>query len=254
MIDRRTLLLLGGGALVGGVAVEMVRYLGRAAPPAEERRDRQQPAPAERRSTPQRSVPERPDKVYRLVVLSPGAPVEIMREGGGNRGYDRLFRELRLRGYVEGRNLEVRRLTAIGRSEKDWGVVAREAVAWGPDIMHVSATRMALLVKEQTSTIPIVWTGLDPIAAGLVTSLARPGDNVTGFSSDAGSEMWQKMIQLVLEAVPSARSLGLLSPPDMWTGPIGDTFRAGAARLGVTLEPVLVAGGVGEAALRSVFS
>jgi hypothetical protein len=95
MIDRRTLLQLGGGALVGGIAVEAVRYLfGR--PPALEQRDRR-PSVAE-----QRSMPEPAGRVYRLLVLSPSALVENMREGGNSRGYDILFRELRLRGYVEG--------------------------------------------------------------------------------------------------------------------------------------------------------
>jgi putative tryptophan/tyrosine transport system substrate-binding protein len=247
MIDRRTLLQWGTAALAGGIVAESVRYFV-SRPPAQGRVD------PEASVAEQRSTPAPIGKVYRLVVLSPGARVEDMREEGNNRGYDRLFRELRLRGYVEGQNLEIKRLNAIGLAEKDWSNVAREAVAWDPDIMHVTATRMALLVKERTATIPIVFNGLDPIAMGLVPNIARPGANITGFASDAGSELWQKMMQLVLEAVPGARSIGILSPPDMWDGPIGDAFRAGALKLGVPLQPVFVAGGVDEAALRRVFS
>jgi putative tryptophan/tyrosine transport system substrate-binding protein len=111
---------------------------------------------------------------------------------------------------------------------------------------------MALLVKQRTETIPIVFMGLDPIAMGLVTNLARPGANITGFSTDAGAEIWQKTMQLVLEAVPSARAIGILSPPDMWDGPIGDSFRAGAFKLGIAVQPVVVAGGIDAAALRRV--
>src|SRR5262245_25971812 len=142
MIDRRILLHWGAAALVGGVAVETVRFLVNRQP-APERSERVASA------APQRPFPPPADRVYRLAMISPSGRLEEMREGGGANS-DRLFRELRLRGYVEGQNLQVKRLNAIGLAEKDWSNIAREAVAWGPDVIHVRATRMALLVKEQT--------------------------------------------------------------------------------------------------------
>ena len=72
----------------------------------------------------------------------------------------------------------------------------------------------ALAAKSATSTIPIVFTGVaDPVVAGLVTSLARPGGNLTGFSS-LGGELVRKLLELLSEIVPQASVIALLVNPN----------------------------------------
>jgi putative ABC transport system substrate-binding protein len=65
-------------------------------------------------------------------------------------------------------------------------------------------------LKEATSTIPIVAMTTDPVQAGLVTSMARPGGNITGVSIDTGLELWEKRLQLFREVVPTISKLAIL--------------------------------------------
>ena len=73
----------------------------------------------------------------------------------------------------------------------------------------VSSDAIARTARAATGTIPIVWVGGDPIQAGLVTSLARPGGNLTGVTVQEGGEIWGKRLQILKEAVPSASKGGV---------------------------------------------
>jgi len=79
-------------------------------------------------------------------------------------------------------------------------------------ILATGAPSSALAAKTATSTIPIVFTGGDPVAAGLVASLARPGGNLTGMTFMEG-ELMPKQVELLSELVPQARVIGLLVNP-----------------------------------------
>ena len=80
------------------------------------------------------------------------------------------------------------------------------------DLIVVSGTTPALAAKSATTTIPIVMvTNSDPVGTGLVTSLARPGGNVTGFSS-LGTELNTKRLEVLKDAVPKLARVGLLRP------------------------------------------
>ena len=107
-------------------------------------------------------------------------------------------------GYIEGRNLVLDRRYGDGKMERlpDLaGELVRakvEVIVTGTNI-HVAAARRA------TSTIPIVMVFADdPVRAGFVASLARPGGNVTGLSADASSELWGKYLSMLKELVPKA--------------------------------------------------
>src|SRR6266567_2907889 len=95
-----------------------------------------------------------------------------------------VFRqELRDLGYVEGRNLVIEYRNAEGKLEQ-LPVLAAELVALKVDVIVAAGTPPALAAKQATRTLPIVFAAaVDPIASELVTSLARPGGNVTGSSS-----------------------------------------------------------------------
>src|SRR5262249_7785965 len=94
---------------------------------------------------------------------------------------------LRDLGYVEGKNIGFVYRTAEGESGR-YADLAAELVRLQVDIIVADTSGMALAVKQATNTIPIVMAGLptDPVQAGLVASLARPGGNVTGLTNVAG--------------------------------------------------------------------
>ena len=91
-----------------------------------------------------------------------------------------------------------------------------------------------------TATIPIVMANsADPVSAGLVASLARPGGNVTGFAQDPGDEIFGKRLELLKEALPNLSRVGILRNPDFAPNRSRLTsMREAALVLGLTLVPV----------------
>jgi putative ABC transport system substrate-binding protein len=108
---------------------------------------------------------------------------------------------LRDLGYVEGRNLVIEYRDAEGKLERH-PALAAELVGLKVDVIVAGATLAALAAKQATQTIPIVFTlSVDPVADGLVTSLARPGGNVTGMSV-LSPELVGKRLELLTQTVP----------------------------------------------------
>ena len=128
-----------------------------------------------------RAYAQQSAKLYRIAIVDPGAPVDKMQEFAGADWpyFSSLFKELRSVGYFEGQNLVVERLSGGGQTE-DFSEMARRAVQWMPDVILVGSTRVVLSLKAATSTIPIVGVTSDPVAAGIVSNLARPGGNIRG--------------------------------------------------------------------------
>jgi putative ABC transport system substrate-binding protein len=113
-------------------------------------------------------------------------------------------------GYVEGQNVAIEFRGAEGDYDR-LPALAVDLVARKVDVI-VATAQSALAARNATSTIPIVFAGLgggDPVADGLVASLARPGGNLTGFSSLA-IELNPKRLELLSELVPQASVIGLL--------------------------------------------
>ena len=155
-----------------------------------------------------------PRKVYRIAILHPSHPVSDLAENGRIRYYREFFRELRQLGYIEGKNLVVERYSGEGRIDH-YPKLAREAAARNPDVIFVITNGMADVLKEVTSTIPIVALTADPVPSspvqpGLVKNLARPGGNITGVSVDAGLALWEKRLQLFREVVPTISKLAIV--------------------------------------------
>jgi putative ABC transport system substrate-binding protein len=150
--------------------------------------------------------------------------------------YRALFDELRRLGYVEGQNLRIERYSGGGRAEK-YASLARDVVRSRPDLIFTQTTRLVSHFKAATASIPIVAYLSDPVAHGLVASLARPGGNITGIMSDAGLEIYGKSLELLKEAAHALSRIGFLNPHSLWDQPIGQATREAAERLGVVLIP-----------------
>src|SRR2546425_52155 len=123
------------------------------------------------------------------------------------------FRQgLRELGYVEGRNLVIEYRDAEGKLER-FPALAAELVALKVDVIVASGTLAALAAKQATRTVPIVFSpAADPVASGLVTSVARPGGNVTGLSL-LYSELVGKWLELLKQAIPGVSRVAVLWQP-----------------------------------------
>jgi ABC-type uncharacterized transport system substrate-binding protein len=116
-------------------------------------------------------------------------------------------------GYVEGQNLAIEYRWAEGRYDR-LPALATDLVGRRVDvIVATGGDHSALAAKSATSTIPIVFTGGDPVAIGLVASLSRPGANLTGFSIIT-AELHPKLLELISELVPQAGVIALLVNPN----------------------------------------
>ena len=119
---------------------------------------------------------------------------------------------LRDLGYVEGRNVVIEVRDAEGRNER-FPALAAELVALKVDVIVAVGTPNALAAKQATKTIPVVFTALaDPVTSGLVTSLARPGGNITGLSYLAPEQVGKRLERLK-EAVPRVSRVAVLWQP-----------------------------------------
>jgi putative ABC transport system substrate-binding protein len=132
-----------------------------------------------------------------------------------------FFEELRRLGYVEATNLVVDRYAAAGKSD-NYPQIVRDLLQSKPDLIVVFLSHeLTIQFGKATSSIPIVASMGDPVAAGIVTNLARPEANITGVAADAGIEMQGKHLELLREAVPSASRVAYLSPRLQWEGAWG---------------------------------
>jgi putative ABC transport system substrate-binding protein len=113
-------------------------------------------------------------------------------------------------GYVEGRNVAIEYRSVDTRNERLPGIVS-DLVGRRVAVIVGNSTAAALAAKAATQTIPIVFRiGGDPVASGLVPSLARPGGNVTGVTT-LGVEQGPKRLQLLLEILPADAAVALLT-------------------------------------------
>jgi len=150
-------------------------------------------------------------KVYRIAIGHPIVPVTDLNQASkGSFVIAAIFEELTRLGYVEGRNLLIERYSGEGRADQ-YPDLARQMVSRNPDLIIAINSFFVLDVKDATSTIPIVAAFGAPVELGIVTSLARPGGNITGVTVDVGTEQWLKRVQLLKEAVPQITRLGVLN-------------------------------------------
>src|SRR5229473_8100844 len=145
---------------------------------------------------------------------------------------------LRSLGYRVGENVVIQYRFADGEMER-LPALAADLVRLGVDIIVTGNTPNTVAAMKATTTIPIVMTNsADPISAGLVANLARPGGNVTGFSQDTGDELYGKRIELLKETLPNLSRVGILFNPDVALNRSRLTsMRKVTQALGLTLIP-----------------
>jgi putative ABC transport system substrate-binding protein len=168
-------------------------------------------------------------KVYRIGFVSstsPGPQFDAFRQG---------LREL---GYVEGQNVIVEARFAEGRSERLPELVA-EVIRLKVDVIVVGAALGALAAKRATTTVPVVFAGVnDPVATGIVASLARPGGNITGVTMGiGGSGFAGKWVELLKEAVPNVSHVAVLrNSANPASAPLVREIQSAARTLNVKLD------------------
>jgi putative ABC transport system substrate-binding protein len=176
---------------------------------------------------------QQPKTVFRIGYLSSFDPVTDPRIEG-------IRQSLREFGYIEGQNITIAYRNTEGKLDR-YAEFAAEMVRLKVDIIVVSAgTQQIRAVMNTTKTIPIVMTGLgsDPVAAGQIDSLARPGGNVTGLTS-LGPELGGKRLELLKEAVPKVARIAVLYEPAVpgSVREMKEVLPVAARALGLTIQP-----------------
>lgn len=141
-------------------------------------------------------------------------------------------------GYEQGRDYQLESRFAWGKQER-LPALAQELVALNVDVVVTGANPVIAAVKRATATIPVVMaTSRDPVGSGFVASLARPGGNITGLTSDPTPEVQSKRLELLKEASPGATRVALLWNP---LPPAADTYRMAAENSARALGMELIA-------------
>jgi len=176
---------------------------------------------------------QQPTKIPRIGILSPGSSAFP-----GRARYDSFRQGLRKLGYIEGKNIFIEIRTAEGKQDR-LSDFATELVKLKVDVIVTAGTPGVLAAKNATSAIPIVfWAVADPVRAGLVSSLARPGGNITGLTS-FGPELDGKRLELLKETFPKITRVAYFreaTAPE--TGSI--EIQAAASALGLQLQSLEV--------------
>ena len=163
-------------------------------------------------------------KIFRIGFLDPSTA------SGSAVLVDAFRQELSKLGWIEGKNITIEYRFAEQKTER-LPELAADLVRLKVDLIVAAGTPAALAAKKATTTIPIVMaSAADPVGAGLVASLARPGGNVTGLSSLA-PELNTKRLEILKDAVPKLARVGLLRPPEQQHSTRPPTERAQGLRL-----------------------
>ena len=190
-------------------------------------------------------------KQRRIAFVHSGIPADLLTESAGPFWVRRFYQTLRQLGDTEPGHLVVERYSAEGRSER-FAALAAAVVSRNPDVILTNSNSLVKTFTMATATIPIVGITGDPIAAGLVTSLAHPGGNPTGVSIDAGFEIVSKRLQILKEAVPRAIKVAYLLS-NAWDDRTMSSYREAGQQLGMALTGNILPE-VDDARLRRIFA
>ncbi len=190
-------------------------------------------------------------KQHRIAFVHSGIPADLLTETAGPFWVRRFYQTLRQLGDTEAGNLVVERYSAEGRSDR-FAALAATVVSRNPDVIVANSNGLVKTFMIATATISIVGITADPIAAGLVTSLAHPGSNFTGVSIDAGFEIVSKRLQILKEALPRATKVAYLLS-NAGDERMMSSYRDAGQQLGMALTNNVLAE-VDDAQLRRAFA
>jgi putative tryptophan/tyrosine transport system substrate-binding protein len=151
---------------------------------------------------------QRGERMRRIGVL-----MDIAEENPAAKGWVEAFEmQLGVAGWQKGRNLEITYRWGASDPER-LARYAQELVQSGPDVLMVHGTPALIPLRQLTTTIPIVFTAVsDPVSQGFVTSVSRPGGNLTGFSN-FDADIGTKWLQLLKDIVPSVKQVNVMFNP-----------------------------------------
>src|SRR5580704_19649865 len=179
------------------------------------------------------------DRVYRIVFVVPIGQFVGAKEGDAWKGLVTAFLQgLRELGYVDGKNMKFEFYSAEGKFGQIDEIAARVLEPSPNAILAAGggANEIAHAFERLTRTVPIVMANSsDPVAQGLVASLARPGGNITGFTGNTGPEFEAKRLQLLREVAPNVTRVAYLGLKLDWESAAAIGVRDAAERLGITL-------------------
>lgn len=176
-------------------------------------------------------------KVYRVGILgSVSSPSPLMRQ---------FTDELRTLGYVPGQNITFEYRGSDGKNERFPQLVS-DLVQQKVDVIFSIPAPATLAAKQVTSSVPVVFTiGADPVALGLVSSMEKPGGNLTGITEES-PELPGKRAALLKEVVPQAKKVGIVWDPNAYGEKVGmemvSEAEQAARGLGLEVENVAVRG------------
>ena len=180
---------------------------------------------------------QQPDRMRRIGVLSGGPATD---DPDNQARWVALTQALQQLGWIEGRNLQIDYRSGEGNADRARKFAA-ELVALNPDLIVASGTTAAQPLLQVTRTVPIVFVNVsDPVGAGLVDSLARPGGNATGFAQFEYN-VSAKWLELLKQIAPSVTRAAVLRDPTITAG-VGQfaVIQSVAPSLGVDVSPVNV--------------
>ena len=179
---------------------------------------------------------QQPGKVYRIAVITSSPAAQLAGPAPESLGMRAFIQGMKARGYIEGQNLVLDRRTISGLDFPSIDDMMAELVRQKPDVIVTPGTNSSVRAMKAAGGIPIVMAGsVDPVAAGLAQSLARPGGSVTGMATDVGAGAQAKRMELLLELVPKARRIAFVGWKMDSDNPWGREVQSVAAKRRVAL-------------------
>lgn len=171
-------------------------------------------------------------KIPTIGVLVVGSPA--------SERFWRLFQQdMRDLGYIEGKNVRYQFRSDMGQASR-LPALAEELVRLQVDLIVVWFTPAALAARQATHQIPIVMALVgNPVETGLVTSLAKPGGNVTGMAA-IGAELAGKLVDIIRQLMPARRIAALANVPDPFSKPFLQRIESNGKATGITIDPVMI--------------
>ena len=170
-------------------------------------------------------------KVTRIgVLVTAGMESFLVEFRKGMREYD----------YIDGQNITFELRSVAGDQLDRLRGLADELVRLKVDIIVALATPAVIAARQSTTEIPIVMNAGDPVATGLISSLARPGGNITGLSGPV-SELFAKTLEIIREVLPSTGRVALLAnAPDPFSRPLVEQVEQGGRTLGIAVQAFMI--------------